>query len=63
MFLFRSGSGVVHLVGGLSAFAGARAVGPRLGRFVDDKPQPLPGHNASLQVLGVFILWCVRTQL
>lgn len=52
-----SGSGVVHMVGGISALCGAWAVGPRLGRFVDGTPQLLAGHNAALQVLGIFFLW------
>lgn len=53
-----AGCGVVHMTGGLAALAGAWAVGPRIGRFdADGKPQTIPGHNASLAILGVFILW------
>eukprot|EP00803_Ostreobium_quekettii_P009012 evm.model.scf_351.9 EVM.evm.TU.scf_351.9 scf_351:86824-94708(+) len=53
-----AGCGVVHMVGGLSGLAGAWMVGPRLGRFdVDGKPREIPGHSASLALLGVFILW------
>jgi len=53
-----AGSGVVHMVGGAAAVMGAFFVGPRLGRFgADGKPNPMPGHNATLVVLGTFLLW------
>lgn len=51
------GSGVVHLTGGTAALVGAWMLGPRLGRFVNGKAVELPGHNASLAILGVFLLW------
>lgn len=53
-----AGCGVVHMTGGLAALAGAGALGPRLGRFNSlGEPQELQGHNPSLALLGVFILW------
>ncbi|GMH51865.1 hypothetical protein TrRE_jg5056 [Triparma retinervis] len=58
-----AGSGVVHLTGGCSALVAAIVLGPRIGRFYDDKgdklqvPTDMPGHSASLQILGTFILW------
>jgi len=58
-----AGSGVVHLTGGCSALLAAIILGPRIGRFYDDKgdkldvPKDMPGHSASLQILGTFILW------
>jgi Amt family ammonium transporter len=53
-----AGSGVVHMVGGVAGLVGAIAVGPRIGRFdADGKPVTLPGHSATLVVLGTFILW------
>jgi len=58
-----AGSGVVHLTGGCSALVAAIILGPRIGRFYDDKgdkllkPKEMPGHSASLQILGTFILW------
>ena len=52
-----AGCGVVHMVGGLSGLIGAWAVGARDGKFVDGKPVYQVGHNASLALLGVFILW------
>ena len=32
-------------------------VGPRIGKYVDGKVVPIPGHNQILSTLGVFILW------
>ena len=32
-------------------------VGPRIGKFVNGKVMPIPGHNQVLATLGVFILW------
>ncbi len=52
-----AGSAVVHGVGGFAALAGAIVLGPRLGRYVDGKSIPMPGHNIPLAGLGVFILW------
>ena len=52
-----AGCGVVHMVGGAAALAGATVLGPRIGRFEAGKVNPMPGHNASLVVLGTFILW------
>ncbi|MDG2380159.1 MAG: ammonium transporter [Pirellulaceae bacterium] len=52
-----AGSIVVHAVGGFAGLAGAIVLGPRLGRFVDGKSNPIPGHNLTFAALGVFILW------
>ena len=52
-----AGSAVVHGVGGFAGLAGAIVLGPRLGRYVDGKSVPMPGHNVPLAGLGVFILW------
>lgn len=58
-----AGSGVVHLVGGLTALIAAIILGPRKGRFYDDDGNPLEephtfaAHSVALQVLGTFILW------
>jgi len=58
-----AGSGVVHLVGGLTALIAAVILGPRKGRFYDDDGNPLeepvafPPPSVSLQILGTFILW------
>jgi Amt family ammonium transporter len=52
-----AGSAVVHGVGGFAGLAGALILGPRLGRFVNGKSVPMPGHSLPLACLGVFILW------
>ncbi|MDG2114593.1 MAG: ammonium transporter [Actinomycetota bacterium] len=53
-----AGSTVVHSVGGWAALVGAWMLGPRIGKFAaDGTPRPMPGHNITLTVLGVFILW------
>jgi Amt family ammonium transporter len=53
-----AGSGVVHMTGGLAGLMGCIMVGPRLGRF-DSNGQPvdMPGHSATLVVLGTVLLW------
>jgi len=52
-----AGSGVVHSVGGITAVAMAIMVGPRIGKFTrDGKPNPIPGHDIVLVLLGCFIL-------
>jgi len=52
-----AGSAVVHGLGGFAGLAGAIVLGPRLGRYVDGKSIPMPGHSIPLAGLGVFILW------
>ena len=52
-----AGSAVVHGVGGFAGLAGAIVLGPRLGRFVNGKSIPMPGHSLPIAALGVFILW------
>jgi Amt family ammonium transporter len=56
-FIDFAGSSIVHSVGGWAALVGAYMVGPRIGKFVDGKVMPIPGHNQILATLGVFILW------
>lgn len=58
-----AGSGVVHVTGGATALIATKLLGPRKGRFYNDKgeklrrPNLLIGHSKSLQMLGSFILW------
>ncbi|MEM8947062.1 MAG: ammonium transporter [Planctomycetota bacterium] len=52
-----AGSAVVHGVGGFAGLAGAIILGPRIGRFVNGKSVPMPGHSLPIAALGVFILW------
>ncbi|WP_058485615.1 ammonium transporter [Defluviitalea phaphyphila] len=53
-----AGSTAVHMVGGVSAFIGAKILGPRIGKYTKDgKVRAIPGHSLTLGALGVFILW------
>ncbi len=52
-----AGSGVVHAVGGWTAFAAAWVLGPRLGKYnADGSSNAMPGHNINMAVIGTFIL-------
>ena len=57
-----AGSGVIHMVGGLSALIGAAMLGARIGKFTKGKDgkvkvNAIPGHSLTIGALGVFILW------
>lgn len=53
-----AGSGVVHMIGGVIALAGAIVIGPRIGRFnKDGSANTIPGHNIPMGVLGTIILF------
>lgn len=53
-----AGSTIVHMTGGVAAFAAARALGPRLGRYgADGKPRAIPGHSIPFAILGCLILF------
>lgn len=58
-----AGSCAIHMVGGITAFIGACFVGPRIGKYVQNKKtgkreaRAIPGHSLTLGALGVFILW------
>jgi len=52
-----AGSSVVHLLGGVAAFAGARILGPRIGKYgKDGRVNTIPGHDMPMAILGVLIL-------
>ena len=52
-----AGSGVVHAMGGMAALAGAKVLGPRIGKFrADGTPRTIPGHHLPMAALGTFIL-------
>jgi Amt family ammonium transporter len=52
-----AGSGVVHMVGGVTALAGALVLGPRIGKFKKDgTPNAIPGHHIPMAIVGTFIL-------
>jgi Amt family ammonium transporter len=53
-----AGSGIVHLIGGSLALAGAIVIGPRIGRFnKDGTANAIPGHNIPMGILGAIILF------
>lgn len=57
-FMDFAGDTVVHSVGGWAALAGALILGPRIGKYgKDGKVKAIPGHNMSLAVIGLFVLW------
>jgi Amt family ammonium transporter len=52
-----AGSTLVHSVGGWAALVGAWMLGPRLGKYVGGKLNPIPGSNMPMAAVGVFLLW------
>jgi Amt family ammonium transporter len=52
-----AGSGVVHAVGGISALAVSMIIGARIGKYnKDGTPNPMPGHDITMVLIGCFIL-------
>ena len=52
-----AGSTLVHSVGGWAALAGVLLLGPRLGKYVNGRIHPIPGHSLPLAAAGMFLLW------
>ncbi len=52
-----AGSTLVHSVGGWGALAGVLLLGPRLGKYVGGRINPIPGSNLPMATIGVFLLW------
>jgi ammonium transporter, Amt family len=56
-YLDFAGSSVVHAMGGIAAFWGAKILGPRIGKFDrEGKPRAIPGHHLPMAILGTFVL-------
>jgi Amt family ammonium transporter len=52
-----AGSSVVHMTGGVAAFAGAKVLGARYGKFdKEGRPHAMPGHHIPMAIGGCFIL-------
>jgi Amt family ammonium transporter len=43
-------------MGGIIGLAGAIVIGPRIGKYVDGKIVPIPGHHLPMVIAGTFIL-------
>lgn len=57
-FIDFAGSTVVHSIGGWIALAGIMVLGPRLGRYDEQRQSRyIAGHNLNNVALGGFILW------
>tara|TARA_Y100001970_G_scaffold288748_1_gene416891 strand:- start:394 stop:1854 length:1461 start_codon:yes stop_codon:yes gene_type:complete len=56
-FVDFAGSSIVHSVGAWAGLVGAMLLGPRIGKFLDGKPQAMPGHNMAIATLGALVLW------
>lgn len=54
-----AGGAVVHMAGGMAAIASAAILGPRMGKYSNNKrfSNVIQGHNLVISILGVFILW------
>lgn len=53
-----AGSSVVHMVGGISALAGAIVLGPRMGKYrANGTPTAIPGHHIPMAIVGCLILF------
>ncbi|MEO7803645.1 MAG: ammonium transporter [Actinomycetota bacterium] len=56
-FVDFAGSSVVHAMGGVAAFWGAKILGPRLGKFrKDGGVNAIPGHHLPMAIMGTFVL-------
>ncbi|WP_335870046.1 ammonium transporter [Bacillus sp. 2205SS5-2] len=56
-FVDFAGSSVVHLTGAVAALTTVFFLGPRIGKYTNNKVNAIPGHNIPIGALGVFILW------
>jgi ammonium transporter, Amt family len=53
-----AGSSVVHMVGGVSAMAGAIVLGPRMGKYkANGTPNAIPGHHIPMAIIGCMVLF------
>lgn len=52
-----AGSSIVHSFGGWGALVAAWLLGPRMGKYINGKIKPIPGHSIPFAVIGVFLLW------
>jgi ammonium transporter, Amt family len=50
------GAAFIHLLGGVIAMVGIKALGPRLGKYDRGRPHAFFGHNVPMTMLGVFLM-------
>jgi len=51
-----AGAGAVHGLGGIIALTGAWMLGPRIGKFINGRPQAIPGHHLPMVMMGTFVM-------
>ena len=51
-----AGAGAVHAMGGMAALAGTMCLGPRIGKYQNGRPMPLPGHHVPMVIIGTLIM-------
>jgi len=57
-FVDSGGAGAIQVLGGLSAFAVSRVLGPRLGKYgAEGIPAATPAHNTAFVLFGCFLAW------
>jgi Amt family ammonium transporter len=57
-FVDAGGSSTIHVVGGLTALAITRILGPRRGKYPEGGiPAAIPGHSAPFVLFGCFVAW------
>ena len=56
-FIDFAGSSVVHLTGAVGALVAVWLIGPRIGKYANNRVNVIPGHSIPLGTLGVLILW------
>lgn len=57
MFYDFAGASIVHITGGMAALVGAAMLGPRIGKYQEERIMPIMGHNIPLAGIGMFMLW------
>jgi len=56
-FVDFAGSTVVHSTGGWAALTGVYILGPRIGKYSNNKVNAIPGHNMTAAFIGCLVLW------
>jgi Amt family ammonium transporter len=56
-FVDAGGASSIHAVGGLTALAITRILGPRRGKYSDGMTAAIPGHSAPYVLFGCFVAW------